>query len=135
VSTFGGNPVACAAADAVLREIADRDLAGNARLRGEQFLEELAAIRRRFPERVGEVRGLGLMLGIELVRDETVRDRTPMPELAGALMEAARRRGLLVGRGGLHNNVIRLAPPLNVSADEIREGARILAEALADASG
>ena len=80
---------------------------------------------------VGEVRGLGLMLGVELVRDR--RTKEPAPEEAAEVVERCKERGLLLGRGGLYGNVLRIAPPLTLSADEASEGLELLAQAFAAA--
>ena len=131
ISTFGGNPVSCAAANTVV-DIVERDnLADHAGRQGERLRDGLLRIQRRFPARVGEVRGRGLMQAMELVTDETVGDRTPAPDLTQALLDAARVRGLLVGRGGTYGNVIRISPPLNVSAAEVDEALTILEQAMA----
>ena len=81
---------------------------------------------------MGDVRGMGLMQAIEFVVDETRQDRTPAPERTSAFIEAARQRGLLLGRGGVYGNVVRIAPPLTVSSDEVDEALRIIEDALAD---
>jgi 4-aminobutyrate aminotransferase len=119
--TFGGNPVACAAAAVVLEEIArpefrERSDALGARLRAR--LDDLAA---RFPE-IGEVRGLGPMLALELAEQS--------PDRASAVSAAAFERGLLLLTCGAYGNVIRLLPPLTIADDELDEGLRILEEAL-----
>ena len=131
ISTFGGNPVSCAAANTVV-DIVERDnLADHAGRQGERLRDGLLRIQRRFPARVGDVRGRGLMQAIELVTDETAGNRTPAPDLTQALLDAARTRGLLVGRGGTYGNVIRISPPLNVSAAEVDEALTILEQAMA----
>jgi 4-aminobutyrate aminotransferase len=129
ISTFGGNPLACAGALANLEFLLSHDLQGNARARGEQLLEGLAGAEGRFPV-VGEVRGRGLMVAVELVRPGT---REPNPDAAAVVLEAAKRRGLLVGQGGLAGNVIRIAPPLSVSPAEVDQALGVLGEALAEA--
>ena len=107
ISTFGGNPVSCAAANTVV-DIVERDnLADHAGRQGERLRDGLLRIQRRFPARVGEVRGRGLMQAMELVTDETVGDRTPAADLTQALLDAARTRGLLVGRGGTYGKSSR----------------------------
>ena len=78
---------------------------------------------------VGEVRGRGLMIGVELVGAD---GRTPAPAAAGRVLELCRRRGLLVGKGGLFGNCLRIAPPLSLTSDEADEGAAILADVLGD---
>lgn len=131
ISTFGGNPVSCAAANATL-EIIERDrLAENAGAMGEHLREGLLQLQRHFPKTIGEIRGMGLMQAIEFVNNEPGGDRTPNPQATSAFMEETKRRGLLVGRGGLYGNVIRISPPLNIGIDEIREALKICREALA----
>ncbi|GAA4437694.1 aspartate aminotransferase family protein [Actinokineospora soli] len=124
ISTFGGNPVATVGATAVLDYIADHDLQANAAERGAALLAGLRAIDSPW---IGDVRGKGLMVGIELVKPG---GKEPAPEAAVAVLEGTRARGLLVGKGGLHNNVIRLAPPMTVTADEVDEALDALAGAV-----
>jgi 4-aminobutyrate aminotransferase/(S)-3-amino-2-methylpropionate transaminase len=124
--TFGGNPVACAAALAVLDELTAPGFGERARHVGELLrarLEELAARR----PLVGEVRGLGPMLALEL--------REPTPDVAKATTAAAYEKGLLLLACGLHGNVIRLLPPLTASDAELERGLGLLEEALGDAGG
>ena len=128
ISTFGGNPV-CAAAglatiETIERErIPERSALLGARLR--RGLEELAR-RHRW---IGEVRGLGLMQALELVEDAKTRE--PAPGKTVTLLEAARREGLLLGKGGLYGNVIRIAPPMLIGEAEIDEGLEKLGRAAA----
>jgi 4-aminobutyrate aminotransferase / (S)-3-amino-2-methylpropionate transaminase / 5-aminovalerate transaminase len=122
--TFGGNPVACAAAAVVLDTVAapgfrERSEALGATIRGR--LETLAA---ELPA-IGDVRGLGPMLAIELVRGDA-----PAPELAAATVAAARERGLLLLACGLYGNVIRLLPPLTIGDGELGEGLDALESSL-----
>ena len=131
ISTFGGNPVCAAAANATIGYMEEHDLAANSARQGGRLREGLERLQRTYPRIIGEVRGLGLMQGVELVRDETAGDRTPNPEATGKLMEATRDRGLLIGKGGLHGNVLRIAPPLTVSAAEVDEALDKLDGALA----
>lgn len=128
ISTFGGSPVTSAAALANLRYLLDHDLQGNAKRMGGRLREHLDGIARRLPE-VGEVRGKGLMLGVELVD----AGRSPSPRLAGAVLEAAKRAGLLVGKGGMHGNVLRIAPPLSVTESEVDDAAVVLTTAIEQA--
>ncbi|MER5500458.1 MULTISPECIES: aspartate aminotransferase family protein [unclassified Streptomyces] len=127
ISTFGGSPVTMAAGLANLSYLLEHDLQGNARRVGGLLIERLRAIGAG-SEHVREVRGRGLMIGIELVRPGT--DEAD-PQAAAAVLEAAREGGLLIGKGGGHNtSVLRIAPPLSLTIPEAEEGAEILAEAL-----
>lgn len=116
-STFGGNPVATAAGNAVLDYIVEHDLQANAARVGGILLDGLRAVDSPV---VVEVRGKGLMLGVELVDVATTN----------AVFEACKRDGLLVGKGGLYGTTIRMGPPLNLSEAEAREGLEILTKAL-----
>jgi 4-aminobutyrate aminotransferase len=77
-------------------------------------------------EMIGEIRGKGLMIGVELVRS----DGAPAPEKASAVLEAAREEGLLIGKGGLYGNALRLAPPMSITEEEADEGIERLERAL-----
>ncbi|WP_432849139.1 aspartate aminotransferase family protein [Amycolatopsis sp. CA-161197] len=125
ISTFGGNPVAMAGATAVLDYIKDHDLQANCAARGSQLLSGLRATSNPL---IGEVRGKGLMVGIELVQPGTT---APHPAAAKQMLEETRARGLLIGKGGLHNNVLRLGPPMTLTEAEAQEGLGILVDALA----
>ncbi|MBW4717596.1 aspartate aminotransferase family protein [Saccharothrix obliqua] len=125
ISTFGGNPVSTAGAAATLEYLLDHDLQANAAKMGERLIGGLRGIAEQRPA-VGDVRGKGLMVGIELVGP----DGEPDPKAATAVLEGTRERGLLVGRGGLHGNVIRLAPPMTVTEDEVAEALGILGDVL-----
>ena len=115
-STFGGNPVTSAAALATLRVIQKQRLADNARVQGERLHAGLRDLQRRYPI-IGDVRGLGLMQGCELVKD----DKVPDPRSTASILEGTRRRGVLIGKGGLWGNVLRIAPPLTVTEAQIDE--------------
>ncbi|NBE56544.1 aspartate aminotransferase family protein [Streptomyces boluensis] len=129
ISTFGGSPVTMAAGLANLNHLLEHDLQGNARRVGGLLLERLRAIGASVGC-VREVRGRGLMIGVELVRPGT--DEAD-PERAGAVLEAARAHGLLIGKGGGHNtSVLRIAPPLSLTVAEAEQGAALLERALRD---
>ncbi|WP_199435089.1 aspartate aminotransferase family protein [Qaidamihabitans albus] len=130
ISTFGGNPVATAGAKATLDYLLDNDLQGNAAKLGDRLIAGLRDIGDRYGV-VGDVRGKGLMLGIELVEPGSAE---PSPPAAGIVLEETKARGLLVGKGGLHNNVIRLAPPMTLTDDEAGEALAILGESIAVAN-
>ena len=129
ISTFGGSPVTTAGALANLDYLLDHDLQGNARRVGGWLLERLRGVAAA-NDAVGDVRGRGLMIGVELVRPDSTE---PSPAAATAALEAARDGGLLVGKGGLGGNVLRIAPPLSLTQEEAEEGAEILAAALTQA--
>ena len=128
ISTFGGNPVSCAAANTTLDIIERDDLANNAQQMGEELTDGLANIQRDHQNIIGDVRGKGLMVGVELVVDETCNDRTPNVVAVDQIMEETKKRGLLIGRGGLYGNTLRIAPALNIGSDEIKEALTILKE-------
>jgi 4-aminobutyrate aminotransferase len=127
ISTFGGSPVTMAAGVANLSYLLEHDLQGNARRVGGMLIERLRGIAASVPA-VREVRGRGLMIGIELVRPGT--DEAD-PQVAATVLEAAREGGLLIGKGGGHNtSVLRIAPPLSLTVAEAEEGALVLERAL-----
>ena len=128
--TFGGNPLACAAALAVLDEVSSDDFRRRADEVGERIRAGLEAIAGRVHS-VGEVRGLGSMLAIELVEDRGTR--APAGALASATTAAARERGLILLSCGLYGNVIRILVPLVVSDEDLGRGLELLEEALVDA--
>jgi len=130
ISTFGGNPLATRGALAVLDFLRDHDLQANARTVGARLLTGLRERVGGLPI-VGEIRGKGLMIGVELVEPG---GKTPSPRAAARVMEETRQGGLLIGKGGLFGNVLRIAPPLTISAAEADEGLEILTAALAAAS-
>jgi 4-aminobutyrate aminotransferase len=119
LSTFGGNPISTAAANATLDYILDHDLQANAAKVGERIIAGLRAAAEEL-DTVTEIRGKGLMFAIEMRR----------PELAVRVLEETRARGLLIGKGGLYGDTLRMAPPLNLTEDEADEGLRILIDAL-----
>ena len=131
ISTFGGNPVSCAAANATLDIIERDNLADNAQQMGEILMDGLVNIQRDHQNIIGDVRGKGLMVGVELVVDETLKDRTPNPAAVDQVMEETKKRGLLIGRGGLYGNTLRIAPALNIGSDEVIEALAILKESFA----
>lgn len=127
ISTFGGSPVTMAASLANLGYVLEHDLQGNARRVGGLLLERLRAVGAGVAA-VREVRGRGLMIGIELVRPGT--DEAD-PKAAAQVLEATREAGLLIGKGGGHStSVLRIAPPLTLTVAEAEEGAGVLERAL-----
>jgi 4-aminobutyrate aminotransferase-like enzyme len=98
---------------------------------GNVLREGLEGMKKKYGKVLGDVRGKGLMQAIELVKDETAKDRTPDAASTSRLFEETKKRGLLIGRGGLWGNVIRIAPPLNVTKSEIEEGLKALDQSFA----
>ena len=128
ISTFGGNPLVSAGALANLRYLLDHDLQANALAQGARIVDRLRPLADKL-DVVGEVRGKGLMIGVELVAPD---GRSPDDGAATRVLEQARRRGLLVGKGGLFGNCLRIAPPLSLTTEEADEGAGILVDVLTD---
>ena len=131
LSTFGGNPMSATAANATIDVIESEDLAGNSEVQGARLRAGLEELQRKHPKTLGDVRGMGLMQGVELVVDETAGDRTPNTEATTRVFETAKQRGLLIGKGGLYGNVLRISPPLTVQAAEVDEALEILGHAFA----
>lgn len=128
ISTFGGNPVATAAGKAVLDYIAEENLLDNTAAVGAYLKEGLHALAARHA-RIGEVRGMGLLLGVELVRDR--RTKEPAAAETNALLARCREQRVLVGKGGLYGNVIRISPPMNIGKGDVDEFLRRFDAALA----
>ena len=95
---------------------------------GAHFRAGLDDLKSRFPKTIGDVRGKGLMQALELVVDEAGGDRTPNPAATARLFEETKKRGLLIGKGGLAGNAIRISPPLTVGASEVDDALKILRE-------
>lgn len=125
--TFGGNPVACAAALAVLEELTATDLLGRAERQGELLRERLDPLADRVGI-VGEVRGLGPMVALELVADKKTKE--PAKAETGAIVKRCIEHGVLILKAGTYDNVVRLLAPLVISDDDLHEGLDVLVEAL-----
>ncbi|MEU8423919.1 aspartate aminotransferase family protein [Micromonospora sp. NPDC048835] len=130
-STFGGNPISTAAGNAVLDYLTAHDLQANAARVGAILADGLRSAVGGL-DCVAEVRGKGLMLGVEFVRPG---GGEPDPALTNSVFEAAREGGLLTGKGGLYGNVLRMGPPLTLTEEEAREGLAILVDAIRAAAG
>jgi len=125
-STFGGNPIATAAGNAVVDYVLDHDLQGNAARVGTRLIDGLRADTADLSI-VGDIRGKGLMLAIEFVEPGTLN---PNAYATGRVFEECRQGGLLVGKGGLYGNTIRMGPPLTLTEEEAAEGLAILTTAI-----
>ena len=122
LSTFGGNPVSCAASLANIEFMLEANLASQALEKGEFLKKELGKLAKRH-ELIGEIRGKGLMVGIELVRD---RHKIPADIEGKKIRDFCRENGLLPGLGGLYGNVLRIQPPLVITEEELHEVVKIL---------
>lgn len=131
LSTFGGNPVTATAAKAVIDYVQEENLLANSRDVGDYLAEHLQALQDEFTI-IGDVRGMGLMRALELVTNRSSKE--PAKQETTRLMERARLEGLLIGRGGLYGNVIRITPPLNIAKSDVDECARMLKRAFAGLS-
>ncbi len=130
ISTFGGNPISSAAANATIEQIVDGKLSDNAAAMGKILREGLEAMKAKYTM-IGDVRGKGLMQGVELVKDEKKGDRTPAVDATLRVFEETKKRGLIIGRGGLFGNVLRIAPALIVGKAEITDALKILDDSFA----
>ncbi|KNY17359.1 hypothetical protein AKG11_08950 [Shinella sp. SUS2] len=128
-NTFGGNPVSCAVGLAVLDVIESQNLRGNALTIGNYLMDAFRAMQTRY-DVIGDVRGLGLFLGIELVTDR--RTKAPATEFARAVSNGARRRGVLMGTEGPHDNVLKMRPPMIFSKRDADHLIAVLEETFAD---
>ena len=131
ISTFGGNPISVTAANATIGVIEGQDLRKNSAVQGKRLREGLERLKLKYPRTIGDVRGMGLMQGVEHVEDETKKDRTPNAKATLRLFEETKKRGLLIGRGGLYGNVLRISPPLTVTPAEVDEAIGKLDESYA----
>lgn len=127
ISTFGGNPVTCTAALATISVIEEERLAQHAEATGRILKDGLLALQQKYPC-MGDVRGKGLMLAVEFVHE----GKRPAADIVKRLFEATKERNLLIGKGGLYGNVVRITPALTVTPAEVHEALRILDEALAE---
>jgi alanine-glyoxylate transaminase/(R)-3-amino-2-methylpropionate-pyruvate transaminase len=118
ISTFGGNPVSCAAAIATMDVIAEESPPEHVEEVGNHLRQGLETLYEKYPV-IGEVRGKGLMQGLEIVRDRDSKE--PALDEVAKLFEITRERGLLMGKGGLYGNVLRIAPPLVATKENIDE--------------
>ena len=129
-TTFGGNPVACAAALATLEVIEEEALVANARTQGARLLTGLRQIKARHPS-VADVRGIGLMAALEFTAP--ARPKEPDAAMAQRVLDACLRRGLLLYVAGAHSQVVRMMPPLVLTTGQVDRGLSILEEAIAEA--
>ncbi|MCY1410268.1 Diaminobutyrate--2-oxoglutarate aminotransferase [compost metagenome] len=131
--TFRGNQMAMAAGSAVMRYLTEHNVAEHATAMGQRLVGHLCTLQRDFPQ-MGDIRGRGLMLGVELVDPRGATDAQGHPPACGRLASLLQReclkRGLIIELGGRHNSVVRFLPPLVITAEEIDQVAQIFARAL-----
>jgi len=128
-NTYGGNPVASAVGKAVLEAIDQDGTQKNSEVVGTYFLEKLLELKGEFPDVVGDVRGKGLMIGVELVTDK--ESKTPLPpEQFVPIWEDCKDMGVLIGKGGLYGNVMRIKPPMCITKEDVDFGIGVLSTAL-----
>jgi 4-aminobutyrate aminotransferase len=128
LSTFGGNPVSCAAALANIEFLDEQNLANEVRMKGDFIKGQLDHLTVKH-KLIGEVRGKGLMIGIELIRDQ---QKTPAHIESDKIRDFCREKGLLIGLGGIYGNVLRIQPPLVISQEQIENILRILDQAFGE---
>jgi 4-aminobutyrate aminotransferase-like enzyme len=128
ISTFGGNPVTSVAAKAVIDLIEEDRLMDNAHTVGQHFRQGLEGLKDKY-DLIGDVRGMGLMQALELVKDRNTKE--PAPQETNRVLDEARRAGLIIGKGGLYGNAIRMSPPLNIGKADVDEAIRMLDKAFA----
>ena len=129
-STFGGNPLSAAAGLATFREVTHKNMQANAKEMGARLKDGLEAVVGETPW-IGDLRGRGLMVALEIVGDETESGSVePYPERAAEFLEICKDLGLLLGKGGVFGNVIRITPMLNVNDEEIDQGIEIIIKAI-----
>ena len=131
IATFGGNPVTMAVARTVVDIIEKDRLADNAAVVGGHLRARLDGLAEKHPA-MGEVRGMGLMQGVELVKDR--KSKEPAPQAAAAVLESAKDHGLIIGKGGLYGNVLRISPPLTVTTEDADQAADVLDKAFGEAA-
>ena len=128
-TSYGGNPMACGAALASIEAIEEESLLEHSLALGAYFEKRMAAMKEAHPI-IGDVRGKGCLLGIELVKDRKTKE--PGTDLTNQMLERLRAHGLLVGKGGLYANVIRMSPPLNISKADVDVAIAALDKSLAE---
>jgi len=126
INTFGGNPISSATASAVIDTIKEEKLMENAKVVGEYLLDGLRDLQKSFPI-IGDVRGKGLMVGAEIAEPKT---KQPMTEETAKIVEMAKDNGVVLGKGGLYNNTIRIKPPLTITKDDVDRTLKTMKQAL-----
>ena len=123
-NTYGGNPVSSAIGRAVLRTIDNDHLMENSAKMGDRFKSGLLVLQQKYPNLIGDVRGRGLMLGVDLVKDPATKEGDR--QAATDVMEFCKEHQLLIGRGGYFGNVLRIKPPMCINAQDVDYALAIL---------
>lgn len=126
INTFGGNPVSAATGCAVLEVIEEEKIMQNAKEVGEYLKAGLEDLMKHYPEMIGDVRGKGLMLGMELAD----KKKTPLTQETAKIVEMSKDDGVIIGKGGLYGNVIRIKPPMNITKENVDQCLKVLRKAL-----
>lgn len=126
INTFGGNPISTATAVAVIETIEEEKLMENSKVVGEYMIEGLKDLQKSFPQLVGDVRGKGLMLGVELAAP----DKTPLTEETQRIVELSKDEGIIIGKGGLYGNVLRVKPPMSITKENVDSTLKVLRKAM-----
>ncbi len=132
LSTFGGNPISCAAAVANIDVMIEDDLSGQAQRKGDRTLGNLRELAADY-DLIGDIRGIGLMIGVELVTNK--KSKEPAKAQAAAIRKYCREHGVLIGVGGQLANVLRIQPPLTISDNELERAIDVLDAALKATTG
>lgn len=129
-NTYGGNPLSCTVGSAVMDVIEEDGIQENAAKVGGVFIRELMKLQEEF-EVIGDVRGKGLMLGVELVKNRETRAPLPVEEV-NKIWESCKDNGVLIGKGGLYGSVIRLKPPMCITEEDVHFGVAVMRKAFRD---
>lgn len=130
INTFGGNPVSAATAIAVIETVQEEKLMHNAKVMGDYLIEGLKDLQKSFPI-IGDVRGKGLMLGAEIADPNT---KEPMAQECARIVEYAKDNGVILGKGGLYGNTIRIKPPMTINKDNVDQCLKVMRKALESVS-
>lgn len=132
INTFGGNPISAEAAMATIDYLESHQLLDNATVVGGYFMDALNELAATYPV-IGEVRGMGLMIGVELVKDQTTKE--PAPELANRILELTKDAGVVIGKGGMYGNTLRIQPPMIITKADVDQAIKAIKSALEVVSG
>lgn len=127
INTFGGNPISAEAAMATIEYIEAHGLMANAKTMGSYFMDQLRELEATYSV-IGEVRGMGLMIGVEIVKDRTTKE--PSPELTNRILELTKDSGVIIGKGGIYGNTLRIQPPMIITKSDVDQAIKAIKGAL-----